>query len=101
MVGVSGFEPPTSWSQTMRASRCATPRSVNNYNAKKTFDAISCWLSTSCALLFGEDTESSKISLDTKVFRQGSHQWKNRRTPQNPFPRESCLWDINQNKPGR
>src|SRR3972149_3216615 len=41
MVGVSGFEPPTSWSQTMRASRCATPRSVNNYNAEKTFDAIS------------------------------------------------------------
>jgi hypothetical protein len=26
MVGVSGFEPPTSWSQTMRASHCATPR---------------------------------------------------------------------------
>jgi hypothetical protein len=26
MVGVSGFEPPTSWSQTMRASPCATPR---------------------------------------------------------------------------
>ena len=41
MVGVSGFEPPTSWSQTMRASRCATPRSVNNYNAEKTLDAIS------------------------------------------------------------
>jgi hypothetical protein len=41
MVGVSGFEPPTSWSQTMRASRCATPRSDKNYNAKKTFDAIS------------------------------------------------------------
>jgi hypothetical protein len=41
MVGVRGFEPPTSWSQTMRASRCATPRSVKNYNAKETFDAIS------------------------------------------------------------
>jgi hypothetical protein len=27
MVGVRGFEPPTSWSQTMRASHCATPRS--------------------------------------------------------------------------
>jgi hypothetical protein len=26
MVGVRGFEPPASWSQTMRASRCATPR---------------------------------------------------------------------------
>ena len=26
MVGVGGFEPPTSWSQTKRASHCATPR---------------------------------------------------------------------------
>jgi hypothetical protein len=43
MVGVRGFEPPTSWSQTMRASRCATPRSVKNYNAKKVFNAISLW----------------------------------------------------------
>jgi hypothetical protein len=41
MVGVSGFEPPTSWSQTMRASRCATPRGIKNYNAEKTSDAIS------------------------------------------------------------
>ena len=32
MVGVSGFEPPTSWSQTMRASRCATPRAGRYYN---------------------------------------------------------------------
>jgi hypothetical protein len=73
MVGVSGFEPPTSWSQTMRASRCATPRSDKNYNAKKTFDAISLLLSVGCALLFGEDAESLKISRDTKVFRKGSH----------------------------
>jgi hypothetical protein len=40
MVGVSGFEPPTSWSQTMRASRCATPRGIKNYNAEKIFYAI-------------------------------------------------------------
>jgi hypothetical protein len=73
MVGVSGFEPPTSWSQTMRASRCATPRSDRNYNAKKTFDAISLLAILSFALLFGEDAESLKISLDTIVFRQGSH----------------------------
>ena len=26
MVGVNGFEPPTSWSQTKRATNCATPR---------------------------------------------------------------------------
>ncbi len=32
MVGVSGFEPPTSWSQTMRASRCATPRIAEYYS---------------------------------------------------------------------
>ncbi len=25
-IGVGGFEPPASWSQTMRANRCATPR---------------------------------------------------------------------------
>ena len=31
MVGVGGFEPPTSWSQTMRATRCATPR-IQEYN---------------------------------------------------------------------
>jgi hypothetical protein len=42
------------------------------------------------ALLFGEDAESLRISLDTKVFRQGSHRWKNHRKPQNRFPRESC-----------
>ena len=28
MVGVGGLEPPTSWSQTMRAIHCATPRFV-------------------------------------------------------------------------
>ena len=26
VVGVKGFEPPTSWSQTKRATNCATPR---------------------------------------------------------------------------
>ncbi len=26
MVGVTGFEPATSWSQTTRATNCATPR---------------------------------------------------------------------------
>ena len=26
MVGVAGFEPAASWSQTMRANHCATPR---------------------------------------------------------------------------
>ena len=31
MVGVRGFEPPTSWSQTMRASRCATPRMKGSF----------------------------------------------------------------------
>jgi hypothetical protein len=28
MVGAGGFEPPTSWSQTMRANPCATPRNL-------------------------------------------------------------------------
>ena len=28
LVGVRGFEPPTSWSQTMRATSCATPRTT-------------------------------------------------------------------------
>ena len=28
MVGVTGFEPATSWSQTTRAPICATPRFV-------------------------------------------------------------------------
>ncbi len=27
-VGARGFEPPTSWSQTMRANHCATPRDL-------------------------------------------------------------------------
>ena len=35
MVGVRGFEPPTSWSQTMRASRCATPRIAKYYSRYK------------------------------------------------------------------
>ena len=29
MVGVTGLEPATSWSQTMRATICATPRNTN------------------------------------------------------------------------
>ena len=29
MVGVTGFEPATSWSQTTRATNCATPRCGN------------------------------------------------------------------------
>ena len=33
-VGVRGLEPRTSWSQTMRATNCATPRQIiNNYLA--------------------------------------------------------------------
>ena len=32
MVGVTGLEPAPSWSQTMRATICATPRNTNkNY----------------------------------------------------------------------
>jgi hypothetical protein len=27
-IGVRGFEPRTSWSQTMRATHCATPRQL-------------------------------------------------------------------------
>lgn len=33
VVGVGGFEPPTSWSQTMRATHCATPRLTKYSNA--------------------------------------------------------------------
>ena len=33
LVGVRGFEPPASWSQTMRASRCATPRNWRIYHS--------------------------------------------------------------------
>ncbi len=29
-IGVRGLEPPTSASQTLRATNCATPRSKNN-----------------------------------------------------------------------
>src|SRR6266536_349221 len=31
LVGVKGLEPSTSWSQTRRATSCATPRCPKNY----------------------------------------------------------------------
>jgi hypothetical protein len=41
MVGVRGFEPPASWSQTMRASRCATPRNWRIYHSGEAKSKVS------------------------------------------------------------
>ena len=46
LVGVRGFEPPASWSQTMRASHCATPRHWGIYHSGEGKSKVSCLSST-------------------------------------------------------
>ena len=48
MVGVTGLEPATSWSQTMRATICATPR--ENMVRVKRFELLAHALEGRCSI---------------------------------------------------
>jgi hypothetical protein len=69
MVGVRGFEPPASWSQTMRASRCATPRNWRIYHcheAKSKGSFLSSTLTGATMVSPGNSTPSPPLLGDRR-----------------------------------
>jgi hypothetical protein len=77
MVGVRGFEPPTSWSQTMRASRCATPR-INLYPTilNHILSSPSLLPPIEALLLIDGRNESDVQSHPIKVCSFGIEWWR-------------------------